>query len=265
MARARGDNDTARALWEQCLAAARARGAIPEIGWSLAGLGQLAMDRGDYPTARSLLEEGLAMQRSVDNVGAEALTLQDLAEVALAQEDIEEAQTYAEESLTLAQRIGGRWGAQWALVRLADVALAREEYGRARSLLVRSVTMDRSYGTPAYLTAILERFGSAAASPARNASDKARSSRREAAGPPRARIPGRLDTERAARLLGAAEALRQSKTVPSMPWERRQCERAVAAVRGCLGERAFAAAWAEGQAMTVQQAVEYALQESIEG
>ena len=31
--------------------------------------------------------------------------------------------------------------------------------------------------------------------------------------------------------------------------------------RASLGEQAFARAWAEGQAMTLEQAVEYALQE----
>jgi len=35
----------------------------------------------------------------------------------------------------------------------------------------------------------------------------------------------------------------------------------LAAARTTLGEEAFAAAWAEGQAMTLEQAVEYALKE----
>jgi UDP-N-acetylmuramyl pentapeptide synthase len=39
----------------------------------------------------------------------------------------------------------------------------------------------------------------------------------------------------------------------------------VAAVRAALGEEAFAAAWAEGQAMTREQAIAYALEEEVKG
>jgi hypothetical protein len=36
----------------------------------------------------------------------------------------------------------------------------------------------------------------------------------------------------------------------------------MAAARAALGEEAFAAAWAEGQAMTLEEAVAYALENS---
>jgi ATP/maltotriose-dependent transcriptional regulator MalT len=65
--------------------------------------------------------------------------------------------------------------------------------------------------------------------------------------------------ERAARLLGAAEALLGSIDNLLPPF-RADFERDVAAVRAHLGETAIAAAWAEGQAMTREQAITYALQ-----
>ena len=64
--------------------------------------------------------------------------------------------------------------------------------------------------------------------------------------------------ERAARLFGAAEALRQSIGAPLPPTEWAAYERDVAVARARLGEDAFAAAWAEGWAMPLEQAVEYA-------
>jgi hypothetical protein len=73
---------------------------------------------------------------------------------------------------------------------------------------------------------------------------------------------GRAD--RAARLLGAAEAVRAARQWSILPLWTGQHEQAVASARAILGEEAFAAAWQEGQAMSLPQTIEYAL-ESGEG
>ncbi len=59
----------------------------------------------------------------------------------------------------------------------------------------------------------------------------------------------------AARLWGAAEALRESIGAPVPPVYRTDYEQAVATARTQLGEKAFAAAWAQGRTMTPEQAV----------
>jgi hypothetical protein len=59
--------------------------------------------------------------------------------------------------------------------------------------------------------------------------------------------------ERAARLLGAAETLRESTGAPLSPGERVRYDRDVSAVRAGLGEAAFAAARATGKAMPLEQ------------
>ena len=56
--------------------------------------------------------------------------------------------------------------------------------------------------------------------------------------------------ERAARLCGAAEALREAIGAP-VPRYRGQYERAIALARATLGEQAFAAAWAAGRALSL--------------
>jgi hypothetical protein len=66
--------------------------------------------------------------------------------------------------------------------------------------------------------------------------------------------------ERAARLLGAAEALREVPAVPRLPRERVDFEAIVATLRATMGEPAFAVAWAEGRAMSLAEAMEYALE-----
>jgi hypothetical protein len=68
-------------------------------------------------------------------------------------------------------------------------------------------------------------------------------------------------SERAIRLLGAGEAFCETLGARPPVAIREEYERTVSEARAALGEAAFAAAWAEGRAMSLDQAVEYALSE----
>jgi hypothetical protein len=67
--------------------------------------------------------------------------------------------------------------------------------------------------------------------------------------------------ERAVRLLGAAEALCETlgRTLPAAVAA--EYERTMEAAHAALSEEAFAAIWEAGRAMTVEQAVAYALKQ----
>jgi hypothetical protein len=69
--------------------------------------------------------------------------------------------------------------------------------------------------------------------------------------------------ERAARLFGVADALSE-KTGAGVSWSvlRNLNERDLAVTREMLDSEAFEAAWAEGRAMTLEEAVAYALSEA---
>jgi hypothetical protein len=67
----------------------------------------------------------------------------------------------------------------------------------------------------------------------------------------------------AARLLGAAEALRESLGVDLAPAERETHEETAAAVRAALGEEQFSDAWRLGRELALEQAIAYALQEEV--
>ena len=64
---------------------------------------------------------------------------------------------------------------------------------------------------------------------------------------------------RAARLFGAAAALREEIGAPRPPAFRSYHERNLTAVLDRLGQGAFEKAWAEGREMTLEEAIEYAL------
>jgi hypothetical protein len=59
-----------------------------------------------------------------------------------------------------------------------------------------------------------------------------------------------------------AAALREAIGAPPPLSRREEAERELGAARAALGEEAFAAAWTEGQALPLDQAIEYALGDS---
>jgi hypothetical protein len=67
---------------------------------------------------------------------------------------------------------------------------------------------------------------------------------------------------RAAYLLGAAAALRETVGAPPHPRGQAGMERTTASAQAALGEEAWAAAFAAGRALTLEEAVAEALGES---
>jgi hypothetical protein len=67
------------------------------------------------------------------------------------------------------------------------------------------------------------------------------------------------DYEQAGRLFGATETLRAALGLRREAVEQAHHDQRVAATRAALAKESFDAAWAEGRAMTLEQAIEYAL------
>jgi hypothetical protein len=62
-------------------------------------------------------------------------------------------------------------------------------------------------------------------------------------------------------LWAAAGVLREEIGSPLPPNEREQYDRDVAEVREALGEEVFSVAWAKRRAMTMEQAIAYAIED----
>ncbi len=65
----------------------------------------------------------------------------------------------------------------------------------------------------------------------------------------------RGEPERAARLFGAWEAILERLCAVPQPSDKPEYDRSIAAVRAQLDEATFGRAWAEGRAMSLEQAV----------
>ena len=68
------------------------------------------------------------------------------------------------------------------------------------------------------------------------------------------------EDEHAAKLFGAAEILRENINIPMMPSERIEYDREVNDLCANMDESAFAKAWSEGRAMTMEEAIAFALE-----
>ena len=212
----------------------RATGDRGGIAVRLRILGSAVCAQGDFERASVLLEEGLALQREVDGTYAIALSLGALALVALYQGDAERAQRLLDEAMSLFRLVSHTYGVAWSLHYLGRVAHLRRDYDQGLSLLSKSLRMRLDLADRPGMAGSLEGLAAVAL----------------ACGRP----------ERAARLFATAATVRDAITAPLSPAERVIIDADLEAVCACLAENAFASAWAEGQAMTIDEAVAYALE-----
>jgi non-specific serine/threonine protein kinase len=69
------------------------------------------------------------------------------------------------------------------------------------------------------------------------------------------------EAERAARLWGAAQVLHEAKGIPRDTDFLAEADARMSAVRSGMGEEVWEEAWRKGRAMTLDEAVSYALEE----
>jgi predicted ATPase/class 3 adenylate cyclase/DNA-binding winged helix-turn-helix (wHTH) protein len=217
-----GDYRQATARLEEGRALFRELGAKQLFAYTSTYLGGVAHDQGNDERATALLEEGVTLFRDTGDREGLALTLSFLGTVVHAQGDNERATALYEESLSLSTAIGYKWDMALALCRLGTVAHVQGDDNRATALYEESLALYRELGNKHGLAECLEGLAGVAVA--------------------------QRQLERAARLLGAAETLRQATGAPLSPGERVRYDRDVSAVRAGLGEAACAAAWATGKA-----------------
>jgi non-specific serine/threonine protein kinase len=277
LARDQGDYDRAAALHEEGLALRRALGDKLGIAASLNNLGGVAYYQGDYGRAAALMEESLALKRELGDTWGIANSLGNLGVVAYYQGDYGRAATLYEEALALQREVGDTWGIANSLGNLGDVAARQGDHGRAATLYEEALALGRELGVTRgsasllyYLGVVTYRqgeYGRAAAL----LTEGLLLSRDLDARNLRALVEAiawvaaaRGQALRAARLAGGAEALWESLGVRVPPDEQADHEadheQAVQVMRAALGEEAFATAWAEGRALSLDQAMALALE-----
>jgi predicted ATPase len=231
-----GDLAMAREAAEEGLRLLRKLGIKDQLADMLSMLGLIAIARRDYAAASPLLEESLALSREADARHIISTSLNYLGQLAYAQGDYSQAEVLFAESLALRRQLGDRRGSVAILGALGEAVLAQGEVAGARKLHAEALSLSRELNYQQGYSWALRGLAQTAA----------------AVGRP----------EQAVRLWGAEEALREATTLPIWPEQQPDYERAIAAARAALDEETFAAAWAAGRAMSLEQAIAYALEES---
>ncbi|HVA90775.1 MAG TPA: tetratricopeptide repeat protein [Chloroflexota bacterium] len=263
-----GDYERAQVLYESSLALRRELGDTRGVASTLGNLGVVADDQADYERAWALYEESLGLRRELEDQWGIAIMLNNLGNLARQRADYARALILLEESLALRRVLGDTWGISNALGNLGHVVYDLGDYPRAGFLQEESLALKRELGdTPGIANAI-----SSLGHVARQLGDSARAqsllteslSLYRELGEQRgiaesmeglaAGAFGHGAAERAVRLLGFTDMLRTTIKAPLHANERPAYERVLADARAALPGEAFAAAWAAGQGMSLEQA-----------
>jgi predicted ATPase len=195
-------------------------------------VGLVAYHEGDYLAARLRFEEVLAFYRHRDITTSVADALVHLGDLARLDGDLDLASGQYQEARSLYQEREARLGLAGSLHKLGQVAILQGDYEQARSLLKNSLAMQQEAGNKQGIAECLASFAALAG----------------ASG----------DFSRAVQLYGATAAYLEKLGAPLAPADRVDLEKTQAAARNQLDYARFDRLWAEGQALTLQEALDLA-------
>jgi DNA-binding CsgD family transcriptional regulator/tetratricopeptide (TPR) repeat protein len=234
----RGDYERARGLLEESLAFSRKVDDKAEIANALMFLALTMDSLGDLARAKEIYEEGIVLCREAGHIYRLTHFLMNLGYSLLLEGEYERGATLSEEAAALCREHGYKGRCQDALDNLGWAALLQGQHERARSYFEESLAISKELGDKLTPSSSLE--GMACLSAAEG------------------------EASRAARLFGAAQALLEAVGAVAFeptPEEEAWREPYLRAARSQLGEAAWGEALARGRAMTLEEAIEYALSE----
>ncbi len=196
---------------------------------ALNALGDVALADGDGDRAEVVFAESLEHCRAIGFAYGHAHALGQLGRTALRRSEFDRAAELLEESLTRLRAVGDRWQIAWAARNLGLVEIYRGNHARAAEVVSESVAICAELGDRWGATTSLSLMAMLAAAVGQHA--------------------------RAARLFAATATIQTAVCLRLGPVYGARYEGDLATVRAGLGEAAFAAAWAEGEAMTLEAAV----------
>jgi predicted ATPase len=233
LARFQLDTDLATALLTESLALYQQLDDRRGIADVTDTLGDMAHFAGDQERAQALHEANLARREEIGDRWGVAMSLNSLGWIALEQNDHRRAALLLHRSLALVRRIEDHRGIAMVLTGLAWAALDRDDARQAEVDLRESLALFRDLGSKVDICLCLDGLAAVAGM--------------QGAG------------ERAARLAGAAEAIRDAIHLDYAAVTERHYARHRGAARAHVGEEGWLAAYAAGRALPMERAIEEAL------
>ncbi len=228
VAREQGRYARAAELYQESLTAARAVGdrrGEASVHGSLAFVSWL---QGEFDQAQVAASAALEILRALEDVEGVASTLIHLGIVARYKSEPERAVVLLSEARSIADGIGFREGVAWTLEQLGLIAADRGE-PEAVGMLLRSLEIHTDLRDRWRMSSLLEDLAAIAIGPL-----------------------GQVNAARAARLLGAAQAIRDAIGTVIAPAERARHNATSADARAVLGDTAFEAERQRGLLATTE-------------
>ena len=265
----RGHHAEGRAALEGLLDRPEASAPNKDRARALAGLGGIIYWQGDMAKAKEVYAEELAVERSIDDPPGLAEALYNLGFVAAVTKDHEAARRYYEGSLEIYSRLQDEASVLRVKEALVFQLFHAGSYEEARELQEANVARFRETGEAyrlanglSLLAGVLLRLG---------AYPEARARQAEAirlfnhAGDMQALVRilivaaaiavGQGELERAAKLRGAADRLKEPLGEIALPMSTLSLEDPAIATREGLGDEAYERAYQEGRALTTDEAI----------
>ena len=229
-----GDNDQADVWFEQSLALWREVGDTTRVAATISNMGLVAQQRNDLDRALELFREAQALYEISNDQRGIAVAVGARAWLERQKDNQAVAVPLLERSASLFREQGDDRNLANSLANLGHSMLALGDKARATTYFTESLQLRQALGNTLAIAECFEGFAALAS----------------VAGRPR----------RAARLYGAAEALRETTGVKlADPADRAERDRQVEEVRRRLGAHTFTAEWSAGREMSADDGVRLAL------
>jgi predicted ATPase len=223
----------ARALYKESLNLWQELGNERAIALALGNLGNVADLVGDYIEAHDCYQQGLEVFRQLQDQRGVALSLSHLGDVARRQSEFELARSYYDQSLAILIELGDKRGVAKLFADMGSMAAEKDDYDQASHFYEESVVIFSGLGDVRGIADLFEAYAQMATK------------------------QGRF--ERALRLAAAASAMREEFSAPLSPDDETKLQQTLKSIRTRLGETASRLIWTEGQTMSAEKAIQYAL------
>jgi len=281
MAYFQGDPSVARPRLEEAAAILRQLGDKEALATTLFNLGVAALNQGDDMAALAAMQESSILLLEIGNKVLYSATLLHLGDLALRQRAYAEARSFYNQFLANGREMANRWFVAQALNNLGETARCEGDYAQAGACYEESLQLFRELENSGDIARSLHNLAYVAHHMGGDASAaglfhesierfQERGNKRgmaECLAGLAAIAPGfagyepqaRTALERSTVLLAAAHREFDALGVAMWPADQDEYDRNLAALRSTLDSATFERAWAEGQGMSLETAVAYAL------
>ncbi|NOK61257.1 MAG: hypothetical protein GFH27_549305n26 [Chloroflexi bacterium AL-W] len=232
--RTQGKISQAAIFYEQAAYLNQIVGSKPNMARSLYGLGTVKLHQGNFEVAITYYKRGLTLSEELGDKNIILNALNGMGRAYLFLNSLNQAFLFTKRGLDIAREIDNKDSIINMLINLAHVTLAQKKYYKAGLLFKESLTTLRNFSMMRLIPECLEGFAIFF-------------------------IMQQHLTD-AIHLWSHAQKLRKTCRVPVLPTDNWLCEKHVTETRTHLDEDTWQQAWETGQKMSLEEAIDYALE-----